>query len=242
MQRVLGVDRLEMQGDRRSLRSVVDRFDGVGAVAAGLPLDGLAVAGLVGQQFDLVGHHEGGVEADAELADQLLGDRLRSWRPSVAGAARRSPIWPVCRSGRPPRRGSCRCRCRGWSGCGPSMSASISMCRSDGVDVQILVPERLDPQLVQRVGGVGDQLPQKRVLVGVDRVDHQVKELTGLGLKLQLLDAGTHDTSLRDIADESTGTPIVGVKKPCRAAAHLFGVFPILGRIDTIDFCQPVLQ
>ena len=111
-----------------------------------------------------------------------------------------------------------------------------------GVDVQILVPERLDPQLVQRVGGIGDQLPQKRVLVGVDRMDHQVKELAGLSLKLQLLDAGTHDTSLRDIAAESTGAPIVGVKKPCRAAAHLFGVFPILGRIDTIDFCQPVLQ
>ena len=61
-----------------------------------------------------------------------------------------------------------------------------------GVDVEVLVAESLEPQLVQRVGGVRDQLPQEGVLVGVDRVDHQIQQLAGLGLELQLLDSCAH--------------------------------------------------
>ena len=69
-----------------------------------------------------------------------------------------------------------------------------------GVDVQVLVPQRFQPQLVQRIGGVRDQLPQERVLVGVDRVDHQVQQLAGLGLELQLLDVCSHVDSVRQHA------------------------------------------
>jgi hypothetical protein len=66
--------------------------------------------------------------------------------------------------------------------------------------------------------------------------------LARLGLELQLFDAGAHDTLLHDIAGESTGTHIAAASMPRNAAAGLFGVFPILGRIDRIDFRQPVLQ
>ena len=72
VQLVLGVFGLEVQRDGRSLRSVVDGFDGVGALAARLPPGGLALAGLAGEQLDLVGHHEGRVETDTELTDQFL--------------------------------------------------------------------------------------------------------------------------------------------------------------------------
>ena len=72
MQLVLGVFGLEVQGDRRSLRSVVDGFDGVGALAARFPPGGLALAGLAREQLDLVGDHEARVETDTELTDQFL--------------------------------------------------------------------------------------------------------------------------------------------------------------------------
>ena len=117
VQLVLGVFGLEVQGDRGSLRGVVDGFDGVGALAARFPPGGVALAGLARQQLDLVGHHERRVETDTELADQFLGGGLRSWPPLAAGAARRCPIWRACRSGPRPRRASCRCRCRGRSAC-----------------------------------------------------------------------------------------------------------------------------
>src|SRR5262249_37251217 len=80
-----------------------------------------------------------------------------------------------------------------------------------GVDVEVLVPERFQPQLVQRIGGVGDQLPQKGVLVGVDGVDHQVQQLACLRLKLKLFDVFSHvgfrsttQASLTDTREDTT--------------------------------------
>ena len=136
MECVLFVFRLEMQGDRRSLRSILDRGDGVGALAARLPLGRRALAGLVRQQLDLVGHHEGGIETDTELTDQLLGDGGVFLPRATADAARRYLTWPGCRSGRRPRRGSCRCRCRGRSGsarpCRPRCRCADRRCRPLG--------------------------------------------------------------------------------------------------------------
>jgi hypothetical protein len=45
-----------------------------------------------------------------------------------------------------------------------------------GVDLEVFVPECFEPQLVQRVGGVRDELAQERVLVAVDGVDHQIRQ------------------------------------------------------------------
>ncbi len=42
-----------------------------GALAIGNPAPGLGFASLAGNHFNLVGNHEGGVEAHAELADQV---------------------------------------------------------------------------------------------------------------------------------------------------------------------------
>ena len=55
------------------------------------------------------------------------------------------------------------------------------------VGAELVVAERSEPQLVQRVGGVGDQLAQEDVLVRVDRVDHQLQQLAGLRLELERL-------------------------------------------------------
>ena len=60
-------------------------------------------------------------------------------------------------------------------------------------DLEVLAPqldgvvgEGLVGQLVHRVAGVGDQLPQEDLLVGVDGVDHQIQQPLGLGLELFL--------------------------------------------------------
>ena len=48
-----------------------DRRDRVGALAVGGPERGLVAAGAPRDDLDPVGDHEGRVEADAELADEL---------------------------------------------------------------------------------------------------------------------------------------------------------------------------
>ena len=44
------------------------------------------------------------------------------------------------------------------------------------------VGETLEVELVHRIRRVGDKLTQEDLLVGVDRVDHEVEELLALGL------------------------------------------------------------
>ena len=79
VQIVLGVLGLEVQRHRGALRCLGDVLDRVRARACRFPPRRGGLAGLAGQQGDLVGHHERRVEADAELADELLGGaRARS--------------------------------------------------------------------------------------------------------------------------------------------------------------------
>ena len=47
-----------------------------------------------------------------------------------------------------------------------------------------LVGERLIGELIHGVGGIGDQLTQKNLLVRIDRIDHQIKQTLGFRLKL----------------------------------------------------------
>ena len=70
---VLAVGGLEVQRDRGAHGQVVDGLDGVGALAVGLPLGTGVGTRPPGAQGDLVGNHERGVEAHAELPDQALG-------------------------------------------------------------------------------------------------------------------------------------------------------------------------
>src|SRR5690606_2927060 len=64
----------QMQHDARTaLRRLVGsrRRDLVGTLAVGGPAPGLFASRLAGDDVDLVGDHEGRIEADTELADQL---------------------------------------------------------------------------------------------------------------------------------------------------------------------------
>ncbi len=51
------------------------------------------------------------------------------------------------------------------------------------VVVQLLVGERLEAQFVTGIRGVRDEFSQKDLLVRVQGVDHQVKQLLDLGLE-----------------------------------------------------------
>ena len=160
VQLVLGVHRLEMQRHRRPLRSVIERFDRVGALAAGLPPGGFTLAGFARKQLDPIGDHEGRVEADAELADQLLrssgvlgfeqllpqlgSTRFGDGSDQIHHLLMRHPDAVVAHGQR--------------AGVGVQLDLDVQI---GGVDVEFLVPEGLEPKLVQGVGGVGDQLPQK---------------------------------------------------------------------------------
>ncbi len=147
VQVVLGVFRLEVQGDRRALGGILDGLDGVGALTAGLPSGGRALASLAGKQLDLVGHHERRVEADAELTDQFLGGgrvlgltqlcaqlggaRLGQRANQIHHLLARHPD-AVVTNGKSP----CSFVC-------VDLDVQIG-----GVDLQVLVPQRLNPQLV----------------------------------------------------------------------------------------------
>src|SRR5699024_9751174 len=86
-----------------------------------------------------------------------------------------------------------------------------------GVDVEILVAERLDSQFVQRVGSVGDQLTQEDVLVRIDRMDHQLEQLAGFRLELECLGLACHNFPLL------TGSPRGSIAKKAGRTAGAAG-------------------
>ena len=64
-----------------------------------------------------------------------------------------------------------------------SASSVIVMRGSRIVGQQRRLGDRLVAQLLAGVGGVGDQLAQENVLVGIDRVHHQMQQPRNVGLE-----------------------------------------------------------
>ncbi len=184
VERVLLVHGLEVQRHGRALRRLVDRLQGVGALAGGLPAGADGLAGATTHDGDPVGDHEAGVEADSELADQFLGGvgvpRLPQFPQELGGAGLRDGAEvlhefvtrhpdPVVAHG---------------EGALFPVGGEVDV-QVLGVDVQVLVGVGRETQLVERVGRVRDQLAQEDVLARVDGVHHQSQELASLGLELE---------------------------------------------------------
>ena len=141
-------------------------------------------AGAAGDHGDLVGHDEARIKADAELPDQLrilllvaaqlceelarpgLGDR-----PEVLD--RLLPAHPDAVVGDGDR---------ALRLVAAHLDRQLAMAFH-----QRRLRDRFEPQLVQRIGGIADQLAQEDFLVAVQRVDHQVQQLLDFGLKSQRL-------------------------------------------------------
>ena len=132
----------------------------------------------------MVGHHKGGVEAHAELADDidvlglvLLGQVLLELEGAALGdgarlLSRSSLLMPT------PLSETVRVRI--------SLSGTMVIFSSSQVHRYLIVGKSLVGQLVFRIAGVGDELPEEDLLVGVDGVDHQVQQALGFCLKLFL--------------------------------------------------------
>ena len=77
---------LQVHDDVGAMLGALGRLDVVAVDAVGLPGPGLVASDGAGDDAHLLAHHEGGIEADAELADDVhIGEVLESLR--LAGLA-----------------------------------------------------------------------------------------------------------------------------------------------------------
>ena len=159
--------------------AAADRADRIFALAVGRPLPGLVAARLARDDVDTVGDHEGRIEADAELADEL-GAVLGGLEPLEEGT-----------------RAGARDRAQRL---GQLVAAHADAVVLDGEALVVsigadgdarlrIVAEQLGPldrliaQLLAGIGSVGDQLAQEDVAVRINRVDHEVKEPRNVGFE-----------------------------------------------------------
>ena len=140
-------------------------------------------AGAAGGQRHLVGDDEGGIEADAELADQLrvlllVAGELRE-ELARAGFGDGADVLDDLLSRVMPMPLSEMVMVRA------SLSKATRIFSSAVVLEQRRVGQRLEAQLVGGVGRVGNQFAQENLLVGIQRMDHQLQQLLDFGLKAQ---------------------------------------------------------
>ena len=180
----VGIVVTQVQRDGGAALGAGDGLDGELAVAGGHPADGLVLgcAGTAAFHRDLLGHDERGIEAHAELADEVR----------VAGTVASQLAEELARAG---------------AGDGAQVLHGLVTVHADAVvthadgarlavgldpdaqiavaTIELVVVQGLEAQLVAGVGGVGDQLAQEDVTVAVEGVDHQIKQLLDLGLESQ---------------------------------------------------------
>ena len=161
-------------------------LDGIAVSAVGNPLPGGILAVFLGDYGDGRGHHEGGVEAHAELTDDvnvlfLLHGLLEAQGAGLGnGAQVLFHLFPghtdaVIGDGQGP----------------------VLRVPGDGngelipVDAHLVIGEGGVGQLVDGIGGIGDDFPEEDLPVGIDGVDHQVQQTLGLGFELLLFHSKT---------------------------------------------------
>ena len=158
------------------------RRDTVFAFTLGDPFDALVGAGssLAGAHPDFIGDDEGGIKADAELADQarivflVAGHRIEESTRARLGdgadifdhfIARHADA--VVADGKGAR----------------FLVVADLYFQLDVVFVKIRVGNGAEPEAVAGVRGVGNQFAKKNILVRVQRMDHQIQQLVDLGLE-----------------------------------------------------------
>ena len=169
-----------MHDDIGTHRLLFAGLDGVAVHTGGLPPPRLLLPVLSGNHGDLVGHHERGIEAHAELTDDIgvrrgLAVHLLP-EPETAGGGDDAQIVlqlvpihtdAVVADGQQP--------------------LFLVQHQLDGelipADAHLVVGETEIAQLVDGVRSVGDDLTQKYLLVGVDGVDHQIQQPLRLRLE-----------------------------------------------------------
>ena len=153
--------------------------NGVALRAGGLPLPGLGLAVFLRHHGDVVGHHEGRVKAHAELADDV-GVRVLALLPAeliaAAGGDNAQVVLQLVRA---------HADAVVADGEGPGILVHRN---GNGkvapVQPHLIVCQGQIAELVNGIRGVGNDLPQEDLLMGVDGVHHQIQQPLGLGLEL----------------------------------------------------------
>ena len=170
-QAVLFVLGLQMQQDGRAGYVALRRRQLV-AVTARLPAGGGRLPGLAGDECDAVGHHEARIEAHTELADELGRDLAFLFADGLEELARaRARDGPDVLHHLLARHADAVIphaeRARG------SIRLEANLQLTGGR--QLWTGDGLEAHFVEGVRGVGDQLPQEDVLMGVKGMDHEVQ-------------------------------------------------------------------
>ena len=174
---VLGVG-FQVQGDGGAPVRFCPGGDLIPCKPLGLPVPSLVCAKSPGVHGDPVADHEGGVEPHAELADDVHILLLLRLLLELEGAAAGDDAQVVVQL------------LLGHA------NAVVGDGEGTGLLVYVQADEKVLPgkaggpvlqgavvELVNGIAGVGDQLPQEDLLVGVDGVDHQVQQTLGFCLK-----------------------------------------------------------
>ena len=161
---------------------VLFRFlDGIAVRAVGDPLPCLVLAVLPGNDGDGGSHHECRIEANTELTDDidvlvLLHGLLEAQRAGLGDGAEILDHFVFRHAD---------------AVIGNGQGAVFGVAGDgDGefipVDAHLIVGQRRVGQLIDGVGGVGDDLPKENLLVGINGVNHQVKKTLRLCFELLL--------------------------------------------------------
>ena len=173
--------RLEVHDDVGADAVLLTFGDGVAVRAGGLPAVGGLRAVFLRDDRDLVRDHERGVEAHAELTDDvdvlfllgLLTEFVRAGRGDDAEVVLQLVLVhadAVVAHGQRARVLICG-----------DLDFEIAAVKAD-----LIVGQREVAELVDGVARIGDDLAQEDLLVGVDGVDHQVEQTLGFCLELFL--------------------------------------------------------
>ena len=182
-----------VEGDGRAAAVARGGFEGEAVAGIGSPRPRIVVARGAGGDRHAVGDEPRGVEAHAELADEVhvarRALRLRGFeelaRPRVRDGAEVLDELVV---------GHAHARVFDGDGLRVLVGRDADL---EGVVVarEVGVGERAELQLVERIGRVRHELAEEHLLVAVERVDDQVEHLAHFGLKAVGLDAvlGGHE-------------------------------------------------
>ena len=176
---------LQMQRHPGAAWQVGGVFDGELVLASGSPARPHLVAGTAGQYLHFLGDDEGTVEADAELTDQGAVLALVAGEPveELLGAGFGDGAEMLHRFFTAHADAVVDNR----HGAG-LLVASILVEGDDDAEVRVVgdqrfVVQRLEAQAVDGIRGVGNELAQENLPVGIQGVDHQLEQLFGFGLE-----------------------------------------------------------
>ena len=176
---VVGVG-LERHDDVRTGSVTLGGLDGITVSAGGRPLPRFVRTVLSRNDRHVLGHHERRVEAHAELANDvnILGLLHVLLELQAAGAADGTEV--ILHLVAIHADAVVRHRQRPCIRVGFEQNGKVAAVQAD-----LFIRQRQIRQLVNRVGGVGYDFTQENLLMGIDRIDHQIKQ--ALRFRLELL-------------------------------------------------------